>query len=369
MRLLFLLVMGLFVIQSAFAQGDLPPNPQPGKCYVRCTTPDIYETTEQTILVKPAHRRLVVRPAEYDVVEETILIKPATKGYRYIPATFRTVQQEMEVEQPYNAVAIIPAQFSSSSEMIEVRPKTVGWDYRAAGANCYSSDPRDCEVLCYVERPAEFRTIPTQVVANGPSTNTTPRGGRTITVDMQEIDTPARVEEYEIPAEYRTITKRVLIQDETVEEIEVPAEYATVTVERLKEAGGVNVWQEVDCDLVDTNILPITYDLGSARLTREARNIIDDRLLTMMRNTPNVSVEISSHTDSRGSSSSNLSLSERRAKSVVQYLVSKGVSRSRLVSRGYGETRLKNRCSDGVTCSDSEHRENRRTEFRVINRG
>ncbi len=368
MRLTFVLALALFVVQSTFAQGDLPPNPEPGKCYVRCTTPDVYETVEQTVLVKPAHKRLSVRPAEYDTVEETVMVKPATKRYSYVPATFRNVPREMEVEDPYNAVTIIPAQFSSGSEVIEVRPKTVGWDYRAAGSNCYSSDPRDCEVLCYVEKPAEYRTVPTQLVANGPSTNTTPRGGRTITVDVQEIATPARVEETEIPAEYRTITKRVLVKDETVEEVDVPAEYATVTVERLKEAGGVNVWQEIDCELVDPNILPITYDLGSARLTSSARSIIDDRLLSMMRNTPNVSVELSSHTDARGSAESNLSLSERRAKAVVDYLVSKGISRGRLVARGYGETRLKNRCADGVTCSESEHRQNRRTEFRVISR-
>ena len=73
------------------------------------------------------------------------------------------------------------------------------------------------------------------------------------------------------------------------------------------------------------------------------------------------------HTDARGNDDYNMSLSQQRANSVVNYLVSKGISRSRLSAKGYGETRLKNRCANGVECSDGEHRTNRRTEFRVLN--
>ena len=79
------------------------------------------------------------------------------------------------------------------------------------------------------------------------------------------------------------------------------------------------------------------------------------------------SVEIMSHTDSRGNDSFNQSLSQQRAQSVVNYLVANGISRSRLSARGYGETRLKNRCANGVDCSEAQHQQNRRTEFRVIN--
>ena len=52
---------------------------------------------------------------------------------------------------------------------------------------------------------------------------------------------------------------------------------------------------------------------------------------------------------------------------IVNYLVSKGISRSRLSAKGYGETRLVNRCSNDVECSENEHQRNRRTEFRVLN--
>jgi len=82
---------------------------------------------------------------------------------------------------------------------------------------------------------------------------------------------------------------------------------------------------------------------------------------------PGVKVELASHTDSQGGAVSNQDLSERRAKAVADYLISKGVNSSLLVANGYGETKLLNRCKDGVSCTAREHAANRRTQFRLIN--
>lgn len=364
-KLTFLLAVLAGCVASAFGQ-DLPPNPEPGKCYVRCTTPDVYETQTKQIVSKPAHKKLIVRPAEYKTVQEQIMIRPATKRYVYVPAKFRTVQKQVQVEDSYNALSVVPVRFASSNERIEVKPKSVGWEYRAASADCYSDNPADCEILCYVERPAEYRTVPTQSVAAAPTTTSTRRGGRVATIEVQELVEPARVEEIDIPAEFKTITRRVLVKDETIDEVNQPAQYAVVSVQNLVKKGGVRVWEEIECELTDYNVLPILYEFGSARITNASRNIIDEKLVKLMKERPNISVEITSHTDSRGSAASNLSLSEQRVRSVVNYLVNKGISRNRLVAKGYGESRLKNRCRDGVNCSEEEHAQNRRTEFRVI---
>ena len=95
--------------------------------------------------------------------------------------------------------------------------------------------------------------------------------------------------------------------------------------------------------------------------------MIDSKLLKLMKDKPNIRVEIASHTDSRGSSEANLVLSQSRAESVVNYIVSGGIQRYRLVAKGYGETQLKNGCFDGINCSEAQHAVNRRTEFRVLN--
>lgn len=122
--------------------------------------------------------------------------------------------------------------------------------------------------------------------------------------------------------------------------------------------------QEVNCDEAITldNIL---YDTGSARIKSAAHTALF-AVVDYLNSTPEARVEISSHTDSKGGASSNQRLSERRAESAVAWIVSKGIDRSRLVAKGYGETRLLNRCADGVNCSAEEHQVNRRTEFKAI---
>ena len=190
---------------------------------------------------------------------------------------------------------------------------------------------------------------------------------RSATYTKRVVVEPARVTETEIPAEYANITKTVLVKDAEVREETIPAEYRTVTKEVLKTKGGLTTWREVECSLVEYQALPINWNLGSATLTSTAKTLIDERLLPVLAQNPGVKLEIASHTDARGTKSSNQDLSERRARAVVQYLKTKGINESLLVANGYGENRLKNRCSDGVSCTERQHSANRRTEFRLIN--
>ncbi len=362
-----LIFAALLVANFGFGQLDqLPENPEPGKCYVRCVTPNVYETTEKRIMTRPAFKKIEVIPAEYKTVEETIEIKPASKRYVYHPAEYRTVTREIQTEDPYNEITVTPATFASQSERIEIRPKAVRWEPQPNFENCESEDPNDCVVFCSVEYPADYMDIPIQVIDKDASIAKAPKGGKTITIEVEELVKEAYCEEITIPAESTTITKRVLVKDEEVNEVEIPAEYNMETIEVLKTRGGIKKWEEIDCELKDFNVLPIFYELGSARLTADSRRIIDEKLLSLMREKPLIKVELRSHTDARGSSQSNMSLSQRRAESVVTYLVSRGISKDRLIAKGYGETRLKNRCADGVDCTEAEHQQNRRTEFRVI---
>ena len=77
-------------------------------------------------------------------------------------------------------------------------------------------------------------------------------------------------------------------------------------------------------------------------------------------------IELSSHTDSRAPDDYNMALSQRRAASAVAYLVSKGITKNRMIAKGYGETRLVNKCANGVPCSEAEHQLNRRTEVKIL---
>jgi len=109
----------------------------------------------------------------------------------------------------------------------------------------------------------------------------------------------------------------------------------------------------------------IYYDFGSARLTKDAREQLNN-LVTMMSDTPELLVELGSHTDARGGSPANMALSEKRAQSAVKYIRDGGIAAYRITARGYGENILKNHCADGVNCNEAEHAENRRTELKIV---
>jgi len=93
-----------------------------------------------------------------------------------------------------------------------------------------------------------------------------------------------------------------------------------------------------------------------------------NQLVKLFKDNPNLKVEIRSHCDSRGSYPFNDELSQKRATAVVDYVISKGVKRSMMISKGMGERKLVNKCKDGVECSEEEHQKNRRTEFLVISK-
>lgn len=109
----------------------------------------------------------------------------------------------------------------------------------------------------------------------------------------------------------------------------------------------------------------IYYDFDKHNIRKDAALILD-QLVATMRDNPTLRIELSSHTDSRGSDSYNEKLSQRRAQSAVDYIVSRGIARDRLVAKGYGEKRLVNKCSNGVPCSVADHQANRRTEVEVL---
>lgn len=109
----------------------------------------------------------------------------------------------------------------------------------------------------------------------------------------------------------------------------------------------------------------IHYDLDKYFIREDAKPELN-RLVQFMNDNPGVKVELSSHTDSRSSAAYNLSLSQKRANAAVDYIVSQGIAKSRLTGKGYGESKLLNRCADGVECSEADHQMNRRTEVKVI---
>ena len=106
----------------------------------------------------------------------------------------------------------------------------------------------------------------------------------------------------------------------------------------------------------------IYFDLDKWNIRPDAALELE-KILDVMKQYPNMKLDVRSHTDSRQTNKYNEKLSDRRAKSTIAWLVTNGVDASRLIGKGYGETLLVNKCADGVKCSEEEHQANRRSEF------
>lgn len=109
----------------------------------------------------------------------------------------------------------------------------------------------------------------------------------------------------------------------------------------------------------------IYYDFDKWDIRNDAKPELD-KLIKILRDNPTIKIELYSNTDSRGTNAYNLELSDKRAQAVILYLTNSGITKSRLKGIGFGEENLLNSCKDSIPCTDEQHQENRRTEFKII---
>lgn len=123
---------------------------------------------------------------------------------------------------------------------------------------------------------------------------------------------------------------------------------------------------EVNDDLFKKlKLEPIYFDFDKSNIRPDAELELI-KIVEVLKEYPDMKIDVRSHTDSRGNDNYNLGLSDRRAKSTIQWIVKQGIDASRVSGKGYGETQLLNKCSNGVPCTVEEHQLNRRSEFIVL---
>jgi outer membrane protein OmpA-like peptidoglycan-associated protein len=132
--------------------------------------------------------------------------------------------------------------------------------------------------------------------------------------------------------------------------------YVTLELEKVKKGVAIKIEN-------------IYYDLDKWFIRPDAAKELD-KLVKVMQDNPTMEIELSSHTDCRATIKYNAALSAKRAEAAVQYIASRGVSVRRMIAAGYGESRLVNKCAcEGtfvVPCTEEQHQENRRTEFKIL---
>lgn len=124
---------------------------------------------------------------------------------------------------------------------------------------------------------------------------------------------------------------------------------------------GLGLFKEGDVITMDN----IYYDSKKASIRKDAARELD-KLAATLQKFPSMVIELGSHTDSKGEAQDNMNLSEKRAQVAVDYIAKKGIDKSRMLAKGYGESDLVNGCTDGVSCTEAEHQKNRRTTVKII---
>lgn len=135
-------------------------------------------------------------------------------------------------------------------------------------------------------------------------------------------------------------------------------------IEKEKEAAKLKEKNDIENKINALDKVHFAFD--SASLTNAGKKTLSD-LTSILNEYPKLQLEISSHTDSRGTSVYNQSLSERRLKSTLDNLANNGVETGRIVGKAFGEEQLLNECDDNTKCSEIKHSENRRSDFKILN--
>ena len=152
----------------------------------------------------------------------------------------------------------------------------------------------------------------------------------------------------------------------SLEKIPLPLVAKTVMIKTVSVKSVTMKPIAVGTDLAKVLHIPMNFfDLGKATIRKSSEPQLN-KIVEVLKQYPTLTLDIRSHTDSRQSASNNMILSEKRAQSTKNWLVSKGVDGNRLTAKGYGETQLVNKCADGVKCTEQQHQQNRRSEFIIV---
>lgn len=267
-----------------------PPSAKPGECYVNIHHKPVTEEVSQQVLKTAASSTVDIVPATYETVEERVMLKPATTRLEVIPAVYETVTERVMVKPETKKLVPVDAVYEDQSEQVLVSPATTFWK-RSTVAEAAASGAKeqivgdDGYVMCLIEKPAEYKTVTKRVMVKGPSTREEIVPAEYTTVEKTILKTPATTAEVEVPAEYGTVQTTRLVSPATEKVTEIPATYDTVTTTKLVKEGSWE-WRQVLCG---TNSTPEKLSSIESALSLAGYNtgnvdgVVDNNTLSALR--------------------------------------------------------------------------------------
>jgi hypothetical protein len=231
-----------------------PPNPKAGECYARVLTPAQYKTETETVMTRAASERVEIIPARYEAAEERVLVKEASTRIETIPATYETVEERVMVRPAATRIEEVPATYNTVSEQVLVAPARTEWkrgpaaSFSRTGVVLDSQTTDTGEIMCLVEIPAVYKTVTRRVIDKPATSRTIEVPAQYTVVKKQVVKTPASTREISVPAEYRTVTASKVATPAQERRIEIPATYETVS-KRTKIGEEKLEWRRVVCEV------------------------------------------------------------------------------------------------------------------------
>lgn len=232
------------------ASDMLPPNAQPGQCFTRVWLPPQYKTVSEKRLVQEAGERLEVIPAKFGNVTKKILVQEASTKLITVPATYKTVTERVLVRPARTVTEQIPPVYETVSERIMDKAAHTTW--KKGSGPIQKIDSSTGEIMCLVEIPATYKTISKKVLKTPASTRSREIPAEYRTVQKKVVDRRATTKTIEIPAKYSTVTVTEEVTPASTRSIAIPEKYTTVTRQEVVTEGKMD-WREILCE---TNATP-----------------------------------------------------------------------------------------------------------------
>lgn len=222
----------------------LPPNAKPGECFARVFIPPKFKTETQRVLKREATSRIETSAPKFAWGEERVLVKEASSRLEVLPATYAWVEERVLVTPASTRLSTVPAVYDTVTEKILDKPAHTMW--KKGSGPIEKIDEATGEIMCLVDVPATYRTVSKRVQVKGPSTQEVSIPAEYKTVKKRVQKTPPSTRTIEIPAEYKTVKVKKLVEPAKTNTIQIPEEYTTVT-KNAKVSEGHIEWRPVLC--------------------------------------------------------------------------------------------------------------------------
>jgi hypothetical protein len=244
----------------------LPPNPKAGECYARVVIPAKYQTTTETVQVKEPSVRIETTDPVYKWVEKRVLATEASTRLEVVPATYKTVTETIVISEPSERLERIPATYKMKTEKILVSPARTEW--KKGTGPIQKVDAATGEIMCLVDIPAQYQTVTNRVVDTPESVRKVVIPGETKTITRKVLDQAASTRTIVIPETYQTVKVRELVKPAGQTTIAIPGETGTVTKTAMV-ADSYLEWRSILCE---TNTTPDVIRRLQSALEREGHN-------------------------------------------------------------------------------------------------